>query len=342
MRHFIDGASCAGQVPRTSPCAPARAARGVLESTAPTALVAPRGLLPSLMAARERARPAAIQLTVVAVGPQQHLIAATRAQEQASAAGTCPSSAIKPKVLDGFAQEVQHCCCTAFMARCRVRRGLRCQALATAAVPTYFGIVAPCTAHLLHMSPAAYSRRSTGPPTAPGITARSMTPRLRLPSRPRAGQAGQPHTRSFGINKPSLGLGTPQTESDTSPSSGGGSQPAFTVGDVAAPDPVWRLVVEVPGQQIRRDRQLVSAVGRHDELPFAAGLDAVRLHEALHAVLTHTDAARKQLLPHPGPAVLVPDLAWITRMCASKASLLTRPAPGRLGLSERLRRRCSK
>ena len=66
-----------------TPSAPARAARGMLESTTPTALVAPRGLAPTLMTSCRRARPAAIQLSAVAVGAQQHLIAATRAQEQA-------------------------------------------------------------------------------------------------------------------------------------------------------------------------------------------------------------------------------------------------------------------
>jgi hypothetical protein len=56
--------------------------RGMLEATG-AALVALGGLSPPLMATRERAGAAAIQLTAVAVGTQQHLIAATRAQEQA-------------------------------------------------------------------------------------------------------------------------------------------------------------------------------------------------------------------------------------------------------------------
>ena len=71
----------------------------------------------------------------------------------------------------------------------------------TVAVPTYFGIVVPCTAQLLRMSRAACVRRSTSPPTAPGITAHPKP----LPSPawpPSGGQAGEPHARSFGINKP--------------------------------------------------------------------------------------------------------------------------------------------
>jgi hypothetical protein len=74
-------------------------------------------------------------------------------------------------------------------------------------------------------------------------------------------------------------------------------QPALVggdVGDVAAPDPVRSLGREVPGQQVFGHRQAVFAVGGDDELPLAARLDAVRLHEALHAVLAHTNAAREQ------------------------------------------------
>jgi len=83
VRHFIDVGTCARLALRTLPFAPARAARSMLEPTGLAALVALGGLSPSLMAARERAGAAAIQLTAVAVGAQQHLIAATRAQEQA-------------------------------------------------------------------------------------------------------------------------------------------------------------------------------------------------------------------------------------------------------------------
>jgi hypothetical protein len=78
-------------------------------------------------------------------------------------------------------------------------------------------------------------------------------------------------------------------------------QPAFVggdVGDVAAPDLVGRRRREVSRQQVLGHRQVVMAVGGDDELALAAGLDAVRLHEALHAVLAHADAARKQLLPY--------------------------------------------
>ena len=68
-----------------------------------------------------------------------------------------------------------------------------CPALVTVAVPTYFAFVVPCTAHLLRVSRAACVRRSTSPPTAPGITAHPKP----LPS---------PHARSFSINKPWIGM----------------------------------------------------------------------------------------------------------------------------------------
>jgi len=83
VRHFIDVGPGVALAQRGSSFAPARAARGMLEPTGPTALVTLGGLSSSLTAACERARPAAIQLTAIALGTQQHLIAATCAQEQA-------------------------------------------------------------------------------------------------------------------------------------------------------------------------------------------------------------------------------------------------------------------
>jgi hypothetical protein len=79
VRHFID------LLPqqRTPPVAPARGTRGMPELTGPTALVALGSLPPSFTPTLARTRPAAILLTAVAVRTQQHLAAATCAQEQA-------------------------------------------------------------------------------------------------------------------------------------------------------------------------------------------------------------------------------------------------------------------
>ncbi len=107
------GSGRAGLAQRASLCTPARSARGVLESTAPTTLVAPGRLEPTLTPTQDQTRPAAKLLATIAVGTQRHLVAATRAQEkagrtvhvhpwrQAQGAGR-----IRPRV--------QHSCCTAF------------------------------------------------------------------------------------------------------------------------------------------------------------------------------------------------------------------------------------
>jgi hypothetical protein len=55
----------------------------MLELAATTALVALGGLAPPLAPTVAGARSAAILLAAIAVGTQQHLVAATRTQEQA-------------------------------------------------------------------------------------------------------------------------------------------------------------------------------------------------------------------------------------------------------------------
>lgn len=74
------------------------------------------------------------------------------------------------------------------------------------------------------------------------------------------------------------------------------------------PHQVGRTGREVALQQIGLNGQTVLAVGSHDKLPLAPGLDAVVLHRPTNALLAHPDAPRQQLLPHLGPAVLLLDL----------------------------------
>jgi hypothetical protein len=119
VRHFIDGVA-----QRTPPFAPARGTRGMPELTAPTALVALCSLLSSFKPTHARARPAAILLTAVAVRTQQHLIATTRAQEQAGRTVHVHPRA-KPKVLDGLVPGCNTAAAPPSSARCRARRGLQ-------------------------------------------------------------------------------------------------------------------------------------------------------------------------------------------------------------------------
>ncbi|MDF2464855.1 MAG: hypothetical protein K0Q43_3090, partial [Ramlibacter sp.] len=88
-------------------------------------------------------------------------------------------------------------------------------------------------------------------------------------------------------------------------------QPAFIggdVGDVARPGLVRRRRREVARQQIRRNGQVVFAVGGHNKFPLASGLDAVALHQLSHALLADPNASCQQLLPHLRPAVFLLDL----------------------------------
>ena len=54
---------------------------------------------------------------------------------------------------------------------------------------------------------------------------------------------------------------------------------------------------------VERNRQLVIAVSGDLEAPLAFGADAVQLHELLHPLLDHRDAARYQFALDARPAV---------------------------------------
>ena len=130
----------------------------------PTALVALGGVPPSLAATRAGARPAAILLTAVAMGTQQHLVAATRAQEQA---GRTVHVHLGRQAKGCWTDSSQGA--TLLLHRLHrhgVGRGAvpSFQASVTAAVPTYFGIVGvvpPALAHVTgHARVAAQRARS--------------------------------------------------------------------------------------------------------------------------------------------------------------------------------------
>ena len=151
-------------------------------------------------------------------------------------------------------------------ARCRVRRGHCCHALATAAVPAYFGIAAvvPRSSRACHGRRA--TRRSTGPPMAPGITARSKA----SPSpawHPRAArQANLIRTPSASTSRRSEDR---QTENGTSPWCTDGSRPAFTPceGQLSA-----RACIRQP--------LTIAAVGR--EAPGRSFIERARRRSASH------------------------------------------------------------
>jgi len=124
----------------------------MLELTASTALVALGGLAPSLAATHAGACPAAILLAAIAMGTQQHLVATARAQEQAGAtvhvhlwhrAKGCWTDSSQ-----GATLLLHH------LHRHGVGRGAvsSFQALVTAAVPTYFGIVGVVPPALAHVT----------------------------------------------------------------------------------------------------------------------------------------------------------------------------------------------
>ncbi len=73
-----------------------------------------------------------------------------------------------------------------------------------------------------------------------------------------------------------------------------------------SPDHAWlgAAAGEVAVQQVGRDRQIVPAVGGYyPEAPLAPGANAVLLHQPLHPLLAHADAALDQLPPDPRPPV---------------------------------------
>src|SRR6266404_7688886 len=80
---------------------------------------------------------------------------------------------------------------------------------------------------------------------------------------------------------------------------GGQIEPALIgldVGDVGEPDPVRRGDGEVALEQIRGDREVVTAVGgAHPPWPRHDGPDTVTAHQSLDPTATHTAALGPQL-----------------------------------------------
>src|SRR5579863_9374538 len=84
-------------------------------------------------------------------------------------------------------------------------------------------------------------------------------------------------------------------------------QPAFLGGnvrDITSPGLVGPGRSEVTVQQVRRDRQVMLAIGgHHPETPLAASSNAVFLHQSLHPLFAHANAALDQLPPDARPTV---------------------------------------
>src|SRR5258707_14445143 len=80
---------------------------------------------------------------------------------------------------------------------------------------------------------------------------------------------------------------------------GGQIEPALIgldVGDVGEPDPVRRGDGEVPIEQVRRDREVVTAVaGAQPPWPRHDGPDTVTTHQSPDATATHPAALGPQL-----------------------------------------------
>jgi hypothetical protein len=70
----------------------------------------------------------------------------------------------------------------------------------------------------------------------------------------------------------------------------------FDIGDVSEPDPVRRGSGEVPIEQIRGDREVVTAVGGpHPPRPGRDGADNVPAHQPLDTAPAHSAALGLQL-----------------------------------------------
>ena len=106
--------------------------------------------------------------------------------------------------------------------------------------------------------------------------------------------------RHIGPQRPAHHLAAEEVDYD------GEKQPAFIGGDVGGVAPldlVGVSYIELPIKQIEHKRKVVLAVGRDLEPALALGPDAVQLHELLHSVLAHSNAACEQFFPSAWPAV---------------------------------------
>lgn len=86
--------------------------------------------------------------------------------------------------------------------------------------------------------------------------------------------------------------------------------PAFVggnVGDVATPDSIGCLWIELTLHQVQHHWQVVFAIGGHNKFAFGLGKNAMLLHQATHPLFAHPDTPGKQFLVHAGPAVFLFD-----------------------------------
>jgi hypothetical protein len=83
-------------------------------------------------------------------------------------------------------------------------------------------------------------------------------------------------------------------------------QPALlgpATSDVAGPDLVRHIRLEVPLQEVRRDGEVMFAVSRRTELFTRLGLKSMLFHEFPHTLFSNLQTSGRQFPPHPWPAI---------------------------------------
>lgn len=104
----------------------------------------------------------------------------------------------------------------------------------------------------------------------------------------------------MGLHAPTHNLATIQIKNNRQ------IQPAsigLNISDVACPNTVRCVRLKVSVEQIRRNRQIVLAVGGHDEFTLSVRFDAMHLHEPQNPFLPNSHAISPKFSPDPRPAI---------------------------------------
>src|SRR5674536_90390 len=99
------------------------------------------------------------------------------------------------------------------------------------------------------------------------------------------------------------------------------------IGDVASPNPIWRLDCKPAFQKVRRDGKAMRTIRRRLEFTLSMATKTMDLHQLSHALFASMNATRRKLTPDTWPAIGALHLIE-NRLEVNQKGHITDPAAG--------------